>query len=423
MNQTYCLNLHERYAPEWSAWECARELFANAKDAAADTMTVSSPDANTLEIWTPTVPDIAELFIIGCGSKSPDDTAIGQFGEGLKLTALASTRIPNGSLTVRLPNEMITFAIREHFGQQVLFADVIDSEPFEGCLCTLTMTGAGFALNGKIIEGEESHTIPKAPKAEVQIFCKGVWICSVNADQALFSYNLNDLPLNRDRSHANPSLIEASVGRLIIDKLTDTLADQLIAWPFSWEAVKGLYHAYYSCSVEKHQMLADAFIRKYGEKGVLHTDKAFAAEAESFGYKAVGLGQGLQMCLSGYVPSDVEVLGTARTLTEVAIKPDWTPRLAELDKLSVILDFPNVTVKIFADQARDLVGKAVWDDQIIWLNERLLHTDNRFLRVQTFIHELAHLQSRAGDATRVFENALDLFGGKLALRVLDSDNR
>jgi hypothetical protein len=124
--QSYSLNLHERYAPEWGVWECAREIFANAKDAAPNDMKVQSPNANTLEIFTPTAPDIAELFIIGCGSKTPTDETIGQFGEGLKLTALAATRKLGGSLSIQLDRKLVTFALREHFGHTLAVIGLIN---------------------------------------------------------------------------------------------------------------------------------------------------------------------------------------------------------------------------------------------------------------------------------------------------------
>lgn len=417
---SYCLNLHERYAPEWGVWECARELFANAKDASPDGLTLSSPNANTLEIHTPTVPDIAQLFIIGCGSKAPGGESIGQFGEGLKLAALAATR-GGGMLTVRLPGQTIGFSLQDHFGQQVLFADVADSEPFDGCLCTLKMEGAGFALNGKIIEGSQSHCLPKDPNADIQIFCKGVWICSLKETGAIYSYNLNDITLNRDRSHADPFSIKYAVGRLLNERMDEALAEKLIQNPTSWEADKCLDAASWQFTDQSKAILAAAMFRLHGEKAVMQTDLENAHSAMELGFAVVGVGDGLGQLLEGRVPTDVAVVGRRHRFTEIQFEPGWMKMLTELKRLSQILGLRSVNVKIFADESGDIVGKAEDETNTVWMNERLWNADNRFERIRTFVHELAHLQSGGHDATTKFEASLDLIGGKLAMLVLDSE--
>jgi hypothetical protein len=416
---SYCLNLHERYAPNWEAWECARELYANAKDAAPDDLIVNSPNANTLEIFTPTVPDLAELFIIGCGSKSPLDESIGQFGEGLKLTALAASRMSGSSLTLRLSEKVITFAIKEHFGQRVLFAEIGEAEPFEGFQCTLVMKGAGFALNGKVIDGDKSRWFLKNPSDNVQIFCKGVWICSLDEKDALASYNLNDLILNRDRSHADPWSIRNAIGSLLIDKMDAETATHLIDNPRSWEVEKCL-SAIWHFPKKAVDMLHDAFRRVHGEKAVLSTDPAMAKRVREHGFKPVGLGDGLVKALGSLVQTDIDFLSHEESLEALPQRPEWSRSFAELIRLADILGLGSVSINVYSDKYGDMVGRADHKARVIWLNERLFNEHNRFERVRTFVHELGHIQAGGGDATVTFENSLDLIGGKLALLVLDT---
>jgi hypothetical protein len=419
-SKSYCLNLHERYAPNWGVWECARELFANAKDAAPDTMKVHSPNANTLEISTPTAPHVAELFIIGCGSKSSVDSNIGQFGEGFKLTALAATRKPGSSLTVKLDKQTITFAIREHFGQQVLFADVAESEPFEGCKCSLVMEGAGFALNGKIIEGEQSAWFRKDPSANVQIFCKGIWITALDEKDALASYNLNDLTLNRDRSHADPFSIRSSIGRLLADGMTEQLAEMLVKFPKSWESNACLSAVWWSIPSQAEELLATAFRKIYGEMAVIFTDVSLASRIRDYGYEAINVGEGLKQALSGHIQTDEQIVASEEKLKPITVRETWTPMFAELRHLAHLVDIDAIEIAVFADRYGEMVGQAESSSRTIWLNERLFDENNRFERVRTFVHELGHIQAGGGDASRIFENSLDLIGGKLALLALDS---
>lgn len=420
MTGSYCLNLHERYAPEWEAWECARELYANAKDAAPDDMTIHSPNANTLEIITPSVPDIAELFIIGCGSKSPTDKAIGQFGEGLKLTALAATRQQDSSLTLQLPNQTVTFSIKEHFGQRVLFADVAESGPFEGFKCSLVMKGAGFALNGKIIDGDESRWFHKNPSDHVQIFCKGIWICSLDEKESLASYNLNHITLNRDRSHADPWSIRASIGALLVEKMDAAMAQKIVEHPQSWESDKCLATQWHFPD-EVTGILVAAFHKVYGEKAVVMTDSGMARRVSEYGYKSVHLSSGLVSALGDVVLTDAQILSTEEALAAIPVESEWEEMLAELHRLTTILGLGTTAINIYADIYGDMVGQAEHTSRVIWLNERLFNEHNRFERVRTFVHELGHVQAGGGDATKTFESSLDLIGGKLALLVLDTE--
>lgn len=416
---SYCLNLHERYSPEWGVWEVARELFANAKDAAPGTMTITSPDANTLAIYTPTEPDIAELFIIGCGSKAPGGDDIGQFGEGVKLAALAATR-SSGSLTIRLAAKTIRFELKDHFGQRVLFANVAPSDPFVGCLCTLSMEGGGYALNGKIIEGAESHTIAKSPDLPAQIFCKGIWICAMDVKRSLFSYNLNTVTLNRDRSHADPWSIKHSVGSLLVKQMTDTLAERLVNEPDSWESDQCLTAMIWTCPDAVKATLAAAVFRVHGEKAVLLTDPTAANRASAQGWNPVMVGEGLRALLDGHVPTDVVVIGRGVKPQSVPFRPEWSAMHDELMSLAAMLDATSVFIDTYADQRGDVVGQADMATRTVWLNERLWHRDNRFERIRTFVHELAHLQSGGADVSAQFESSLDLIGGKLAILLLDA---
>lgn len=416
MTQTHCLNLHERYTPEWGVWECARELYSNAKDACPDEMIVRSPDANTLEIHTSTVPDLSELFIIGCGSKSVADENIGQFGEGLKLTALVASRTSNSSLILDAPNQRITFQLRDHLGQKVLFADVEESDFNDGFLCTLKMKGAGYALNGKIIEGDDSHSIPKPSEAEVQIFCKGVWIMNLPVQDAMYSYNLNDIPLNRDRSHANVTTVQSQIGRLLLDTLDEPSAIKLFNRTGSWEDKECLTRAYFHCSTEAHMLLAKTFTALYGDKAVLLTDVLNHERIAGYGYKPVSVGEGLTMLLSGYVTTDEQILAQSHALEEVPFDGKWASVFAELNLFASLLEMPFVEFKVFRDDRGELYGKA--DGHTVWLNERYMRDDLRFERIRTVFHELAHIQSGATDGTTSFEAGLDLLGAKLALEVL-----
>lgn len=416
--QSYCLNLHENYAPTWSTWEVARELYANAKDAAPDEMVVKTDVPDILTITTPTAPDISELLIIGHGSKTQTDNNIGQFGEGFKLAALAATR-SGGRLIARMAGYRITFALRDHLGTRALFADVqnIADDTFTGLLVQLEMMHADKILNGRVIAGAESAILKKDIGDPCQIFCKGIWISELDEQDTLFSYNLNNVQLNRDRNHVDPWSVRHSIGQLIADKLTPELATTLVKNATSWESKRCLDAAEFSFSNDAKAMLGEAFTRQHGT-ALLRTDARAASMAHEFGYETILVGDGLRNLLQEVVATDARMMAGKFEFDAIPFNPAWPPILDELRTLSDLCGVRDFEINIFEDTAGAVVGKA--QGKTMWLNERLMSPDSRLERVRTFMHELGHIQSGgAHDASVRFEDALDLLLGKLGIAVLD----
>jgi hypothetical protein len=418
--ETHCLNLHENYARNWGVWEVARELYANAQDASPDGLRIESHGPDDVTISTPTVPDIAQLFIIGCGSKDGSAT-IGQFGEGLKLAALVATRNPDASLTLTTPDATIWFEMRPHLGHQVLFAHVTpDGERREGYTARLCMAGAGDVLGGRIIDGKQSRCIPKALDETCRIFCRGVWICDLKAKTSLHSYNLNNLTLNRDRSMAASYAIAREVVTLLNERMDAAMADKIVGNLGAWESKECLddYHYHVGEGSAKH--LAEAFTRRYGPMAVVSTDLKCSNLAAKRGYRPIPMGDGLQRLLcDGGAPRDADMITGAEDLEPVEhFDDDWRPMIEELMALAGMVGVASVTVKVFEDDFSTM-GMALPSLNLVWLNRSLMQHDNRFERVRTFLHELAHIASGATDESAGFEVALDSMLASLAIMAID----
>lgn len=418
----HCLNLHERYAPSWGTWECAREIYSNAIDASSEGMKIRTKNANTLEISTPTVPDVAQLFVIGCGSKNDQDENIGQFGEGLKLAALVATRHPEGSLTLQLPNVKIEFSLRPHLGAPVLFAEALPSKSRkQKYSVTLKLPGAGNVLNGKIIDGSTDRWIDKSASEKPQIYCKGVWICDYDISNALFSYNLNSININRDRCHADPWPLRTNVADTLLSEMDDRMADRLISFPLSWEAEECLPTRDYNFTTAQSQLAADAFRRKHGPNALLETDSSVSQDARNRGIKVVKTGRGLlELLTRGGIKTDYDSMREwAEEMDPVeSWPPEWNAQIEEIKQLATILDV-DVSLKIFQDKNSKLLGRASKTESLVWLTESLFGPhSSRLERFRTFIHEVAHVHSRAGDVSRDFENSLDLLAARIALTAL-----
>lgn len=412
----HCLNLHKKYVANWGVWEVAREIYANALDADPNNMMMSSPDTNTLVIRTTTLPNLAELFIVGCGVKTTEDDNIGQFGEGLKLAALVASKEDYCSLMLRLPNKTITFGFEKMYGEDVLHAYIYEASEFDGYEATLVMPTAGHVMTGRIINGKKSYKIDKAKGSPSQIFCKGIWICNLPEEfgaRKLFSYNLNDIKINRDRSMVDTSVVHKEVGNLLIETMDEDLARTLIRHEQSWESQICLYYSD-KIKPEATRLLTQAVKNKYGDGVLLHTREDSSENAIRQGYCVFDADYGLQKHLD--LPLDTSIGSVADGLELIEPNDKQRDMIMSLQNMADFLGFPSLEVLVFKDFEGSLLGLTSLDyRKKLWLNETLFNDHSKLERYRTMIHELGHLHSRANDGSKKFEQSLDLLAGKLGV--------
>jgi len=123
---------------------------------------------------------------------------------------------------------------------------------------------------------------------------------------------------------------------------------------------------------------------------------------------------------SGVVKSAFDVLPKDRNLSTL---PQSEVRFAaELAELRSLLDVARVaaSVQVFPDNGSHLGMCVVTSGgATVWINEKLFMPGQRFERIRTMIHEVAH--AKGGDDGSVrFEYSLDYLGGTFAEAYLDS---
>lgn len=415
VGEKYSLNLSPRYAPEWGAWEVAREIVCNAMDAAPKDMQIVPVGADCLMVTTPTVPSVAELFVIGEGSKAIGGDTIGQFGEGLKLAALVATR-SGGSLTLDLPGKSVTFGFEKVLGVDVLHASV-ESHPSVsgGYTATIKMPGIAFASAGKFLEDRAAGPRPKSGDKYVKVYCKGVFISNLDVE-ALWDWNLNDLTINRDRSMVRTWNVASGVGRWMEEHLTEEMAERIIGHQMMLECTKAIE----SYTDGKCELLAKAWRKKHGEKAVIReTGSEVNRIAREAGYVDVAVvSSELENLLSIYgvrwasevVPSDYDL---------EPVDPDkYLGQIATLRRLDPIVKAPHVKVCVYSNRSDDEYGRAERSENRVWLSEQVFAPGNEQTMVMTYLHELAHVMSGHGDETREFEFALTQMLGRLGVAAL-----
>jgi hypothetical protein len=414
---THSLNLSSRYASKWGAWEVGRELISNAKDAVGDGYLLETPDPNTLRIWTDTEPQLAELFVMGQGTKDASGGTIGQFGEGLKLAALVCTR-DGESITMRLPGYSVGFCFAEFMGSEVLHAVVqpIENDDFRGFGVTACMPGIVEACAGRFLPSTVQYgPITRTNPAHMNLYSRGVFITPI-MEQCLWDWNLN-VNVNRDRSMVTDFDLKWEVNRYLLEKATDEQLKALLQNPESWEAeVCGSWMV----GPEFAQRLAAIFHETHGEKAVLQTDNyEDSAKAVEAGYSIKKVSRTIHAVLASVVKTASDVVRVKQPDFQTLDTEPFSEAIAELRRLDAFIAAPPVTVRVFENHVEQLMGFAALDDMAIWLNARLFTEGSTQELVRTYLHEVAHFTSGGPDCSRAFANSLDAIAGRLGMAVLD----
>lgn len=412
--QKYSLNLSPKYAPNWSVWEIAREFICNAIDAAPNEFTLETPNSNTLKVWTPTAPGVAEMFMIGEGSKSIGGAEIGQFGEGSKLAALACTRIPGASLRIHAKDVVVTFGFEEMLGAQCLHAYVDQSDAIDGMMVEVSAPGVATAIAGRIFPNAEDGPMCESAQ-KMALFVKGIFIASDIAD-SIWNWNLSRVTINRDRSMPDSSSVRWQIVYWLAEHGTDEQFDRIVAHGSPVIETDYMQHTARSGLLEK---LTAAARRKWGQKICLSCEDHKAnANAKAKGYTLVSTYENLAYALlAAGVPTSTSI-PQDRITPKAVDSARYKPQIERLRQVSDIVNIEAPTVCVFSIQDVAILGLAERLDGRLWLSESLFAKGNEFELVRTYLHELAHFISEAADETRSFENALDWLTASFAMMAI-----
>lgn len=426
--ETYSLNLSERYASNWTAYEVAREVVCNAIDATPN-YSVEYPTPNSLRVHTDTVADVTQLFVIGEGTKVIGGETIGQFGEGIKLAALVSQRDGKG-MTVTTPSQIITFNFEQVGNSRILFAKVEENpeKDFEGMEIFVEMTNIQDLSKHLLFpHGLDNFGIFPVPTSEMprrsRFYCRGIYICESPSLEGVGDINFNNMQVNRDRNMSNSTAHQ--------HEFLEFLMDSFLAAPKLLGAFRKLHKQvvdaekfkfenscfFYSWGIgsEKKEQLKEKWFREVGENAVIasNTDSInvvarlngktlceFGGEVNTF-LARIGLPTAADF--AEVTPVEVcptqeqeEMIQTLRTLGD-SIEKD---RAEEQSRDYIVL------ITNSAYQFHGLYSRTFGETPIIWLKQELFKKENFEKLVGTYLHELAHHLSEAGDCTEEFEEEL-----------------
>ena len=181
--------MHLHYCPDWTLADARRELMQNALDAGLLSHTLHSL------VSKGQIPEKA--FMLGYSSKRNDSSALGQFGEGLKLAMLVYER-ENQPLRIMVGNKLITTKRHTVHDEPAVDIVMLDSDVY--------------SENTTILFSEpqdwSSTYIDPTPRVlpyKPELYIGGLHICSLEG-KFTHGYVLSPgtVTLNRDRKSADP---------------------------------------------------------------------------------------------------------------------------------------------------------------------------------------------------------------------------
>jgi hypothetical protein len=422
MSKYVSMNLTEEYVKGKGISFAITETAANFMDAGAHEIHLMRGEA--VSFVSDSDPGIDKLLVIGAGTDREDK--IGRFHEGNKLAALIATRTREASMVIESPRCRITFVFKKPAGfeTRVLHACIDTDIKSERFIVTIYHTKAVEAYEEMILPAEQRSVVmlKKSSQNEyTRLYNQGILIDKFPEFKSRYHWNFGPgkIELNRDRSIPNMWNVRSAIRSHLDCNMTQELATELLRHPETEEA-RAVGECSYLYQRTKDTMKA-AFHAIHGEKAVIQSEKSYTnIRAEGKGLIPVPLADVFREAFSRVVPTADEAVTQSDLLTRVN-NPTHEPYLAEVARVMDILDIP-AEVRVFEDRDDGTNGHAEWSGDgklaIIWLNERLMAPGHRTERIRVAIHELAHVDGKAGDESHQFEMSLDSIAAKLAIKLL-----
>ncbi len=422
--KVYDLNISENYVPTWGAWEVGREVISNAIDADPKGYKIKTANKDKVIVTTKTRPTLAQVKFIGGGTKNASSGTIGCFGEGIKLAAMVAARL-GGALRLRFDCYQVSYELKheEQLGSRVCLMLVETMDDFEeGTTIEIELENIARELSGKFLDKTDPRHIDKQDEANLNLYNKGVWVASKPC-KSLWDWNLHT-SINRDRNVIDSWQIGAQIVQLMESQINLEMAEKLIS-PLNSDTfeIKCLTDCriYVGCNIA--YALMEAVKNKYGVDIVMASSEDDANRlARAKGHKVVLLDDNLRDIIKIINPENrIKVADEVVGFTD-QVEVDYDSTKYDLAPLAALMDLMEESADVFVYTATGkTLGYAEFKNgrRRVYLNSCLFGPGQRSALLGTFIHEVAHITSKASDGKIAFESELTRLSGIVARVALE----
>lgn len=425
------------YVQNWGRKQIVRELVSNARDSVKDANGIVNGKYNFyLKDNTFYVEDNAvnglkvKQLIVGVSEKSSQN-AIGQFGEGLKLSMIVALRlgmefsIISQNLRVEAQTELV-----EDVEVLCLYYWTEDTY-YEGTKIVITNWNSDETFKELFLDEDDPRIWMLTPYGEVlgpkdgeenTLFVKRVKI--QNIPNFYCSYECPNITLGRDRDASSWQIYEA------VGKIWSSL-DNPNGWKFYFQiceegkAESRIDIDIYNMKPAVKEAMKKGFKLYYGEKTVLDLDKSTKLNkmVEHKGFEAVSPRVGSEM---------LNALSTLFENTKAFVDRTYGKKAFEVKKSDLsyeekanmrflerlgakVAEHYGITMSFMVAKLDDADGEATVETGLIKFDPRALQT--RGYALDVFIHEVGHMISKADDLTDSHLNACTKLASELVLTI------
>ncbi len=410
------LSIKTTYLPTWGVWEGVRELVQNGKDAETQlgaSFSVRHAD-NVLRIVNEGCVLPREALLFGHTTKADDESAIGQFGEGLKLGMLALVRC-GCRMEIRTGTEkwVPLLSRSKAYASDVLVVNITEGlVPVDGVHVRVwdvdwkSMKDKFLFLDAGYKRGRVLLDRPG------QVFVKGVFVC--HNDKLEHGYDFANLKVDRDRrtstewdmDDALATLWSQAVEPADAENERKALVHGLEEAHRDFQAFE--YLAYRLPEVARAHVVEN-FSRRQGENACPVANQEEAETASFLGYRGVVVSAAHRSVLSHAGLS----LAAKRVALASSVAKTWPVDELSPEERAVFLEAHGLATKARPGLAchrlevctfRDPKQEGMWSDGFAKIARSVLSSRRKALQV--IVHELAHGECASTDGTKEFEDEI-----------------
>jgi len=291
------------YRKHWGEWEAIREITQNMMDSSKSFQTKQTEDGLLLSDNGSGIKK--RHFLLGVSEK--EKGARGKFGEGLKLALIVLKRL-GYEIEITSKNLFVVVDTAKMEGEDCLKL-TIDSSPNNVTGTQILIRGyTGETYENKFVNENNKEIIYNCKYGQIikeeepSLYVRDIFVCSL--ENAIYSYNLNDIELSEDRNIPSEGSVHDSLGEVYS---TMVKKDQELVTNFLFAVQAGNYEKNTDLArpVNK-QVWKNAFKIVYGSKAVIKTDSKYEREATWVGAIPVELPFDIAYRLKPIVGTDKE---------------------------------------------------------------------------------------------------------------------
>ncbi|MCW3994948.1 MAG: ATP-binding protein [Candidatus Bathyarchaeota archaeon] len=408
----FITSLSLKYCKNWNLWEAIREIVQNTLDETGKMPQITQKNGNIEISDDGQGISLKQLCLLGISEKNNID-ARGQYGEGLKVALLIFVRMGH-IVTIESKNFTCEIDAVEQFDEKVIrYRYVENTQRFQkGTKITIHNFNEKIDFNDRFNVGQKQiiHANPELgaiiAEKEPKLYVKNIYVQDLNDEKALYSYDLRQINLERDRNTPNMYQVQYQIGALISGLNDKKMIEKMYKIMQKGENLESKITYFRAVN---RDMWKSVFFETYGEKAVIGCteDTQKMAKARYHGFKPVIFANTLFFERLKYyceIPDiDDAIIRKQQSRKEKSVKNlKKIEKNVLTDALKIVTectDFKIPELVFYSTKQNDVLGYA--SDTKIGINRIILNDLGKTLTC--LVEELVHYNTGMDDATPEFQ--------------------